>query len=152
MPPLDDLTAPVPKVATEPKTASPPPDPTPTDTPRPVADAEPAPQAPVNATEVQGDRQSDGIQAEARVEGLTKPVYPMYSRRHGEEGTVVVSVEVSPDGAPRNARVVKPSGYRRLDQAALDAVKEARYVPAKRAGRPTSSLTEITFLFRLQDE
>lgn len=61
------------------------------------------------------------------------PRYPPVSRRLGEEGRVLLDVHIQPDGSVGEIRVRSSSGSKRLDQAALDAVKRWRYVPARRA-------------------
>jgi len=65
-----------------------------------------------------------------------KPVYPSLSRRMGEQGRVLLSVYILPDGSVGDIRVKQSSGFGRLDQAALDAVKRWRYIPARRGNEP----------------
>ena len=57
---------------------------------------------------------------EPRVLQRALPVYPQQARDDGAEGTVVVRVDVAPDGAVVGAAVVGPV-HPELDQAALDA-------------------------------
>ncbi|WP_296529477.1 energy transducer TonB [Rhodoferax sp.] len=65
-----------------------------------------------------------------------KPVYPPLSKRLGEQGQVVYSVLIGADGLPVSARLVRSSGFERLDQASLNAVMRWRYTPGKRQGVP----------------
>lgn len=60
------------------------------------------------------------------------PVYPMMSRRLREQGTVLIELTVLADGKATEVTLKKSSGYRRLDEAALEAVKRWKFVPAKR--------------------
>ena len=53
--------------------------------------------------------------------------YPEESRRFGEEGTVILAIEIMPDGQHGEIEVVQSSGYWRLDEAALDAARRANY-------------------------
>ncbi len=78
-----------------------------------------------------------------------KPVYPMLSRRNGEEGKVLLKVLVSTQGAALEVAVSKSSGYGRLDSAAADAVARWSFVPAKRGDEPVESsvIVPITFAF-----
>ena len=92
-----------------------------------------------------------GVTASARTVGLTKPIYPRYSRRHGEEGTLVISVDIRADGRAERIEVIRPSGYSRLDRAALDAVGRARFLPAMRGGKAVNSTKRIAFTFRLTE-
>ena len=90
---------------------------------------------------------------EARASFLTqvKPVYPRYCRIHGEEGTVLLDVEIGADGKVERVSVVESSGYRRLDAAAVDALRNARYRPAMRSGQPIPSTKRVAVAFRLRD-
>jgi protein TonB len=62
------------------------------------------------------------------------PAYPRMSRRLGEEGTVVVKVLINTEGRAEKAEIRTSSGYRRLDETALETVLRWRYVPGKRNG------------------
>jgi protein TonB len=62
------------------------------------------------------------------------PLYPRMSKRLGEQGVVIVRALIGVNGLAEKAEIYKSSGYERLDQAALDAVKLWRYVPGKRMG------------------
>ena len=66
------------------------------------------------------------------------PVYPAMSKRLNEQGQVIHSVMIGVDGLPINARLVKSSGFDRLDQAAYKAVMGWRYTPGKRNGVVTA--------------
>lgn len=63
-----------------------------------------------------------------------KPVYPLLSKRAGEQGRVLVHVLIGADGLPQKADIKTSSGFERLDQSALATVLKWRYVPGKRAG------------------
>lgn len=62
------------------------------------------------------------------------PKYPRLSRRLREQGTVLLEMLVLADGSIAELRVKTSSGFERLDQAALDAVKSWRFLPARRGG------------------
>lgn len=62
------------------------------------------------------------------------PQYPSLSRRLREQGKVLLELLILANGSVGEVRVKTSSGYKRLDKAALDAVKVWRYVPAKRGG------------------
>lgn len=85
--------------------------------------------------------------------GLANPTprYPWISRRRGEEGRVVLDVEVTPEGRAKTVRVKRTSGSERLDQSALDAVKDWRFSPARRAGRAVPARIDVPIVFRLTD-
>ena len=64
------------------------------------------------------------------------PVYPNVSRRLGEQGRVLFDVYILPDGTVGEIKLKRSSGYARLDDAALIAVRAWRYVPARRGETP----------------
>jgi protein TonB len=75
------------------------------------------------------------------------PVYPALSRRLREEGTVLLRVNLDAQGIVLDIHIEKSSRFQRLDQAALEAVKQWRFVPAKRGqvAMPSSALVPIEF-------
>ena len=77
------------------------------------------------------------------------PVYPQRARELGQEGTVVLEVEVLPTGRCGRLRVLSSSGASLLDDAAYRAVARWQFKPARRAGRPVASWVEIPVTFRL---
>jgi protein TonB len=78
------------------------------------------------------------------------PVYPVTSRRFGEEGKVVVHVELDEQGRVASARIETTSGYDRLDQAALATVKTWRCNAHLRNGVPARAVARQPFHFVLQ--
>ena len=105
----------------------------------------------LNNRDNDGDVPERGERVPASAVGLSKPAYPRGSRIHGEEGTVVLSVEVLADGRPGKIDIVSSSGYRRLDRAALKAIGRARFIPARIDGRAVDSTQRIAFRFDLYD-
>jgi len=61
------------------------------------------------------------------------PAYPAAARRAGEEGTVLLSVRVDPNGLVSAVSILRSSGSLRLDDAARDAVKRWRFA-ARQSG------------------
>lgn len=55
--------------------------------------------------------------------------YPAAARRRGLSGTVLVEVNVQPDGSIGAVAVVTSSGHEVLDEAALEAIKSLRREP-----------------------
>jgi protein TonB len=68
------------------------------------------------------------------------PNYPAASRRLGEQGQVKLKVELDEAGRVTTARVVESSGFKRLDDAGLNAVKSWRCNPATRDGKPVRAV------------
>lgn len=75
------------------------------------------------------------------------PAYPPLARRLGEEGRVTLRVHVEASGLPSQVEVRISSGSERLDQAALEAVKRWKFVPAKQGdvAVPASVVVPISF-------
>ncbi|BBL34173.1 hypothetical protein Nstercoris_00403 [Nitrosomonas stercoris] len=81
---------------------------------------------------------------------LASPVYPALSRRLGEEGKLVLQVELDETGRISNAKVIESSGHSRLDNAALSAVKTWRCRPAMRDGQAVSAIALQPFNFVIE--
>src|SRR5712671_1019202 len=71
------------------------------------------------------------------------PGYPLESRREGEEGSVRLRILVSPEGKAKDILVERSSGYRRLDEAAVEWARWACMRPAVRKGVPIEAWTTI---------
>lgn len=78
------------------------------------------------------------------------PDYPAQSRRLGEEGVVVLRVELDETGRVAVAKVVSSCGHARLDEAALAAVRTWRCTAATRGGQPVRAVALQPFKFILQ--
>lgn len=76
------------------------------------------------------------------------PEYPRQSLRNGEQGTVMVSAEIGPDGVPSSVEVARSSGSRYLDRAAVDAVRRWRFRPAMADGRAISGRVQVPITFK----
>lgn len=81
---------------------------------------------------------------------LAPPEYPAISRRMGEEGKLVLRVELDEKGHIDNAKVLNSSGYERLDAAALSAVRSWQCNPSLRDGQPVRAVALQPFNFVLQ--
>jgi protein TonB len=79
------------------------------------------------------------------------PRYPAAARRQNMQGKVLIYAVVSPAGNCARAEVRKTSGHPILDEAALQAVRSWRFVPASRDGQPVAAGVEIPIVFRLED-
>jgi len=63
----------------------------------------------------------------------------------------VLRVRVRADGSPDRLHVLRSSGYRALDQAAMKAVGQWRFDPARQAGGPIDAEVTVPVTFRLDD-
>jgi protein TonB len=140
---------PPPPVATKPEPTSPRRAPAPK--PRPQA-AAPAPAAPASTLPpggVTGDAAAGNPSAggAARLVRHVAPAYPQTARERGQEGRVVVWLLVGADGTPAEVRVAQSSGVDALDAAAVAAVRQWRFEPARRGGIavPEERLAPVAF-------
>lgn len=77
------------------------------------------------------------------------PSYPALSRRNGEAGKVMLRVQVSSDGQPLQIELQRSSGYSRLDDAAIAAVRQWRFIPAKRGDENLTEWVLVPLVFKL---
>ncbi|MDD5461770.1 MAG: energy transducer TonB [Methylococcales bacterium] len=123
-------------------------------TPAPVTEANSQPIASTAATKV--SKPADNAQSyqspsfNAAYLNNPAPDYPSLSRRLGEQGKVLLHVQVTADGAAGSVSLQASSGSSRLDQAALSAVKQWRFVPAKRGGQTVSASVVVPVSFSLE--
>lgn len=78
-------------------------------------------------------------------------IYPEMARAAGIEGRVFVQFVINPDGTVRNAEVVRGVGAG-LDEAALNAVRQARFIPGRQGGIPVAVRFSLPITFRLAPE
>jgi protein TonB len=77
------------------------------------------------------------------------PRYPPQSRRLHEEGLVVLRVLIDEQGRAKRIHIETSSGYRRLDEAALEAVRAAIFRPYTVEGEPRRALVLVPIEFAL---
>jgi periplasmic protein TonB len=78
-----------------------------------------------------------------------EPVYPPASRRLDEHGAVRLKVLVDERGRPREVQIAKSSGFDRLDQAAVSAVRRWQFSPAMQESRAITAWTQVNVVFQL---
>ena len=88
---------------------------------------------------------------EPRLLRKTDPDYPMQARRSNEQGVVLVQLTISTQGRVVQARVKASSGYRRLDQAALESVRHWLFAPARRGTRAIEYSIDAPIRFELNE-
>ena len=76
------------------------------------------------------------------------PRYPVESRRKKEQGTVELLLILAADGRVETISITRSSGFARLDDAALSAVRRWRWAPTLRDGAPVKvrGVVEIPFV------
>ena len=81
---------------------------------------------------------------------IPQPIYPKESRRLGEQGKVLLEVEIKSDGSIGEIKVLEHPGHERLVKAAIEAIKKARIEPALEDGKPIASTVRVPFNFVLR--
>lgn len=75
-----------------------------------------------------------------------RPIYPRIAQVGGKEGYVVVSVTVDPDGFVQEPEVLETKGSGLFEGAALEAVKQFRYIPRYEDGQPVAT-SDVKYRF-----
>ena len=75
--------------------------------------------------------------------------YPTAAMRARQEGWVVVSFTVDPDGKTSDVKVVESQPRHVFDRAAIDAVERYRFNPAMKSGVAVSSVKQQRIEFKL---
>lgn len=78
------------------------------------------------------------------------PDYPRQALRSRTTGTVMLRVDVGTDGRAANVGISRGSGSRDLDRAAVRAVQQWRFEPARRGGQPVMGTLDIPIEFTLR--
>ncbi len=112
--------------------------------PSPVAASAPPASLPVE--------QKPLVRAEADYLNNPKPSYPRLSKRMGEQGEVRLRVLVAVDGRVASVQLSRSSGFERLDEAALESVKQWRFKPATQGGEPLETWVEVPVKFVLEND
>lgn len=79
-----------------------------------------------------------------------EPTYPERARRAGTEGIVGVRVALTAEGAVREVSLVRSSGSRLLDEAALAAARASIFTPASRNRSPVAAEAVADYRFELR--
>lgn len=109
----------------------------------------PAASAATAGTAGQSERtdESDGKQAASPRADNPAPAYPYAARLRGQQGRVLLQVEVLPSGEAGAVAVAQSSGYESLDRAARQAVQRWRFHPALRNGQPVTASVQVPVRF-----
>jgi len=75
--------------------------------------------------------------------------YPASARKLGQQGLVKVRADIDDQGIVTEDKISASSGFASLDNAALDAVKRTRFLPAVKNGRSVASSIIIRVRFQL---
>ena len=79
------------------------------------------------------------------------PYYPSFSKRAGEQGTVVVRLIIGTNGEVEDVALLQSSSFPRLDRAASEIGKRYRFKPYIVNGAPTKISTNLLIKFNLKN-
>lgn len=79
------------------------------------------------------------------------PRYPAAALRTGQAGTVMVAATIDANGVPVDVSIDDRSGSRELDRSAMQAVRQWRFQPALRNGKPVQASVRVPVEFALQN-
>jgi protein TonB len=133
-------------------------------TPKPSVAVETKPLPPSAPAQTHGDGSSPkpgldattqkavvGVKAEPNYLKNPEPPYPLAARRRHQEGLVLISVRVTAQGRAEKVEVKQSSGYPLLDEAALNAVRDWEFIPARVGNIALASEIEVPVHFKLAD-
>ena len=92
------------------------------------------------------------VQGRSGTLGNRPPVYPELARKLGHEGKVFLSVDVDKTGLPIHVQIQKSSNHPLLDEAALAAVRQWRFRPARIGAVPVDSKVRVPICFVIEKE
>ena len=78
------------------------------------------------------------------------PVYPELAKRARVSGVVILQVTVNEAGEVYEVKVLR--GHPMLDEAAIDAVRQWRYVPTLLNGEPVPVVATVTVIFNIKGD
>ncbi len=77
------------------------------------------------------------------------PSYPESAKRRGIQGKVLLNVIVKIDGSAAAVTVLNSSGSSILDEAAIEAVREWKFIPANRSGNVVQASVVVPIEFKI---
>lgn len=93
---------------------------------------------------------AEGVTHPPRILMKVDTQYPEEAKKQGVEGVVVIKVTVSDQGEVEHLEIGYSSGNESLDQAAIDSVKQWRFIPAYEDGKRCSADAVTTIIFKLK--
>ena len=93
---------------------------------------------------------AEGVTHPPRILMKVDTQYPEEAKKQGIEGVVVIKVTVSAQGEVENLEISKSSGNGTLDRAAIDSVKQWRFIPAYENGKKCFADAKTAIVFKLK--
>ena len=80
------------------------------------------------------------------------PPYPEAARAAGLQGKVTLRLRIGVDGRVESLKLLTSSGVPSMDESALATVKQWRFEPARRLGRPVAMDVKTSVKFEIEAE
>lgn len=94
--------------------------------------------------------QSVRVPAVADFSTCAKPEWPKSSLRNEETGTVTLSFLIGVDGRVADSKIVKSSGFRDLDKAAVVGIGKCKFKPIMVDGKPEQAWMQMQYVWTLE--
>lgn len=88
------------------------------------------------------------VQKKARLISAIDPPSNEYAQTNGVAGMAMYHVIVEPDGKASEIAIGRPIGFG-LDEAAVDAIRKAKFEPAMKDGNPVPVVLDVVVEFRI---
>jgi len=102
------------------------------------------------ATAVAANPNPVRVAAVADFNTCAKPEWPKASLRNEETGTVTLSFLIGTDGRVADSKIVKSSGFRDLDKAAVTGISKCRFKPGSTDGKPEQAWMQMQYVWTLE--
>lgn len=105
--------------------------------------------ASINMRALAADEPVAKAEAVADFSSCAKPVWPEEALAAKHTGAITMALLIGGDGKVVQSRIVKSSGYRELDRAALLALAKCTYKPGLLDGKPTEAWLMFRYVWSL---
>jgi len=78
------------------------------------------------------------------------PQYPEQARQNNWTGLTIIKIIISKSGKVTQCLIQKSSGYRILDQAAIQAIGQWEFTPGKKNGKTVKTAVTVPIVFRIK--
>jgi periplasmic protein TonB len=82
---------------------------------------------------------------------FSEPEYPVSEIRQGHEGTVLLALQILPNGRVGEVRIEQSSGYEKLDLSAAREARKWRMKPGTSNGKATAMWKKVPIKFQLKN-
>jgi protein TonB len=90
------------------------------------------------------------VAAVADFNTCAKPEWPKSSLRNEETGTVTLQFLIGVDGRVADSKIVKSSGFRDLDKAAVTGISKCKFKPGSVDGKPEQAWMQMQYVWTLE--